>query len=395
MLDQLRSAQEIAGWTELFVRVPSPQTDLMEAEPAVQSFISDCVAPLVRDLGLEGHRDAMGNLIVEAGPVDASDGLLLVAYAMTHPASSMHAPYKGERIETSLGPAVRGRGAAEQKGALAAAIAAVEAAGNSGRLRRKVIFAVATAGETGRHDAIRSILASLGRVPPFGIVALGTGNRVSLGNKGRIDFDVVVKGQAAHSSTPWLGVDAIEGARQVLERLAALNFSRHRHPALGSASLTPTRIETGPNATHTVQNVARITYDRRLLPGDEPEPALRQIEAALEGIDSRWGIEIQRGPFMHPCEISATGDLVNHIARGLKGFGHAAPETFYSHGALDAGYLQQCGCEAAMWGPGEMALFHTDDELVHVDKLYDSAVGYLAFMAEVAGGSEGATGASR
>jgi acetylornithine deacetylase/succinyl-diaminopimelate desuccinylase-like protein len=390
MRKYLRSPDEIAAWTQAFVRVPSPQTERMEAEPAVQGFISDCVMPLLDQVGFSGRRDPMGNVIVEIGPEGAEDGLLIVGYAMTHPASSMNEPYAGERVETAAGPAIRGRGAAEQKGALAAAIAAVEAVRNSGHLRRKVVFAVATAGETGRHDAIRSIISELGRVPPFGIVALGTGSRLSLGNKGRIDFDVVVRGKAVHSSTPWLGTDAIEGARHVLNRLVALDLSNRHHPDLGSASLTPTRIETGPNATHTVQNKVRITYDRRLLPGDQPDPALAEIEAVLAGIDERWPIEVRPGPYMVPCEIKSDGALMRHVVRGFESFGLTGPETFYSHGALDAGYLQQHGCEAVMWGPGAMEMFHTDEELVHIHELAESAIGYLAVMASVAGNGTGA-----
>jgi hypothetical protein len=45
------------------VRFPSPQTDRMELEPAVQDFIGCCVEPMLREWGLPIRRDAMGSLI--------------------------------------------------------------------------------------------------------------------------------------------------------------------------------------------------------------------------------------------------------------------------------------------------------------------------------------------
>src|SRR6185312_11625702 len=104
---------------------------------------------------------------------------------------------------------VRGRGVSEQKGALAAAVAAVQAARHlppKGRL----VLTVSGAGETGRHDAANGICEALGYVPKLVVIALGTTSRVALGNKGRVDAIVTVRGKATHSSTPRAGVDAIE-----------------------------------------------------------------------------------------------------------------------------------------------------------------------------------------
>ena len=70
----------------------------------------------------------MGNLLVELGPERADKSLMLMAYAMTHPANRMPNPYAGELIEDAAGAHVRGRGVSEQKGSLAAALAAVKTA---------------------------------------------------------------------------------------------------------------------------------------------------------------------------------------------------------------------------------------------------------------------------
>jgi acetylornithine deacetylase/succinyl-diaminopimelate desuccinylase-like protein len=91
ILDSELDEAELVALTQELVRIPSPQTQLMEAEPAVQEFIGAC-AEILAGRGLEGRRDAMGNLLIEVGPRSADRALLIMAYAMTHPASSMADP---------------------------------------------------------------------------------------------------------------------------------------------------------------------------------------------------------------------------------------------------------------------------------------------------------------
>ncbi len=373
----------VLALAQQLVRFPSPQTERMEAEPQVQAFIGECVAPILEGMGLATRRDAMGNLIAEAGRAGNGASVLLMMYAMTHPQSRMSDPWDARLIDTGEGRALRGRGISEQKAPLAAALAALEALFATGGFPKgHLVFVLSSAGETGRHDAAQAALAghaALGTVPAMGIVGLGTNGRVALGNKGRIDVDVIVHGKATHSSTPWDGIDAIEGARRVLDQLKHLELPAREHPGLGRVTLTPTRVSTGPNATHTVQDSATITLDRRLLPGEDPELALAQITECVR-LPAPWRVEVRKGPFMYPCEIAADGPLVARIGEGARRAGLAVPDTFYSHSSLDAGYLLKLGCEATMWGPGRVEQFHSDDEFVLVSELMAGAYGYAGFL---------------
>src|SRR4029078_5157326 len=122
------SSQHLVDWTQAFVRHPSPQTELFESDPQIQSFISESVVPLVERLELAFRRDAMGNLIVEIGPKRDDRSLMLMAYAMTHPANRMKSPFAGELIDNNGMRFIRGRAVSEQKVSLAAALSAVKAA---------------------------------------------------------------------------------------------------------------------------------------------------------------------------------------------------------------------------------------------------------------------------
>ncbi|MSQ71966.1 MAG: M20 family peptidase [Betaproteobacteria bacterium] len=374
----LVSEDRLIEWAQTFVRRPSEQSAQFEADPAVQSFIGECVQPLLEGLGHRTRRDAMGNLIAETGPAGAPRAAMLLAYAMTHPAASMRAPFAGELTGGGAERAVRGRGVAEQKGALAAAIAAFHAAAQSNP-RCRIVLAVSTAGETGQHKAAESLLGAIGRMPQAAIVAIGSGGRIALANKGRLDVHIDVRGRSSHSSTPWLGVNAVIGAQAVIERLATLDIGRDEHPLLGRATLTPTSIRSFPEATHTIQDLVKLTFDRRLLPGQDPAAALRQIEQAIADMPP-WVVEARAGAFQHPAEIPADGQFMRCARAGLARMGLADPGTFASHGCVDAGLLVRKGCEASMWGPGEQTMWHTDEERLPVRALVEGAAAYFGFL---------------
>ncbi len=81
-------------------------------------------------------------------------------------------------------------------------------------------FVVSTAGETGKHDSLAYVLDH-GKVDAEWCIIDGP-PEIQLGNKGRVDVLVIVKGKQAHSSRPWEGINAIDGAMKVLEKLKPL-----------------------------------------------------------------------------------------------------------------------------------------------------------------------------
>src|SRR5262249_34114 len=214
--------------------------------------------------------------------------------------------------ERIAGRRSRRRGGGEQKGALAGGLGAVKTAADRLPLRGRLVFTVSTAGETGRHDAAISICDALGFSPKLAVIVIGTTSRVTLANKGRIDAIVTVRGKASHSSTPWVGVNAIDGARRVLDRVMAVEVGGNKHAGLGQATLTPTSMRSWPEATHTVQDEVRLVFDRRLLPGDDPQPAFAAIATAAD-IGEPWQVKTEFGPFMHPAEIAPDGQFMRAV----------------------------------------------------------------------------------
>jgi len=87
---------------------------------------------------------------------------------------------------------------------------------------------------------------------------------------------------------------------------------------------------------------------------------------------------------MHP-----DGAFMRALRAGCARVGIETPAVFASHGCVDAGLLERLGCEAAMWGPGEQAMWHTADEQLPVGELVAGANGYLGLLLAYAEGESG------
>src|SRR5262245_34176773 len=70
------------------VKVPSPQTDLLEEEPLLKEFIKKAIEPRLRAMGFSDVRyDAMGNLIATYGEGVSGKSLMFIGNAMNQPRS--------------------------------------------------------------------------------------------------------------------------------------------------------------------------------------------------------------------------------------------------------------------------------------------------------------------
>jgi acetylornithine deacetylase len=365
---------------------PSPQPDLAQ----VRAFVADTVRPLLGLAFDDVRLGRGGNLIARRRRTTAATGglLLLLGYAGTYPAEGMAEAFSGASRQVDGREYLVGRGASEQMGALAALLLAANALAEDAARDEPAgdfVFAVSCAGETGSHEHVRYLVEDDGIRPTAAVLGLGTDNRVCLGNKGRVDVVVEIRGRASHSSLPAQGINAIAGAQAVLARLATLETGP-LDPHLGAATLTPTAIESWPKASHTVPDRVRLVLDRRLLPGQEPDDAVAAIRAALADL-APYAVEVQQGAYQYASEIAPDAPLARQAVAALRAAG-APGETFYLPAALDAGYLCRAGAAALMLGPGDPAQAHTADEQVALDDVVLAADAYYrlgqAYLAEAA-----------
>jgi len=374
------------------VKVPSPQTELMEKEPLLRRFIENEIEPRLRRMGFTEIRyDSMGNLYSAFGAGTSGRSVMLITNAMNQPQATMTNAYAGDVWDGAPyglpGEVVLGKGASEQKSNMAAMLIAMESVLAAGvPITGKLVHLCCLSGETGKHDAIQSIVAATDARADMAFLG-GTSLKLSLGNRGRVDIVVKVHGKSCHSSGPQNGCNAIYGAMEVIRRLSALALPR-RNEQLGAQSLTPTRVRSSPESTHTIQDLCEITIDRRLLPGEDPDGAFVEIERIAMEVDgiadptSRipFRVEVMRGPYMYPSLVAAEDEIVRTIDAVCRAELGQAPEHIYAPNAFDQGFLNHIGIPTVNWGPGEYSYAHTDLDMASVARVRDAAQVYAALL---------------
>src|SRR6478672_12514240 len=374
------------------VKVPSPQTELLEDEPLLKAFIKTAVEPRLRAMGFADVRyDPMGNLIATYGSGASGKSLMFIGNAMNQPASTMLNPYNGDVVDGAKydlpGECVMGKGASEQKANLAAYLHAMETVIASGvPINGRLIFTCCLSGETGKHDAIKSVVEGAGVRADMAVLG-GTGLKITLGNRGRIDVFGTVKGSPCHSARPWDGANAITGATEAIRLLLHKVKVDKTHPQLGRQSLTVNHIRSFPDSTHTVQERVEFRLDRRLLPGEDPNAAFNELVRIAKEVEQfkdpvsgkTYGVEVRLGPFMYPSLVTTDSPIVKAILRASEVMLGKPAETYYSPSAFDQGYLNHVGIVTANFGAGEHQYAHTDYDMASVERTADAAKVY-AFM---------------
>jgi acetylornithine deacetylase/succinyl-diaminopimelate desuccinylase-like protein len=368
------------------VKVPSPQTALMENEPLLKQFISGEVEPRLRRMGFIDIRyDGMGNLYSSHGAGISGRSLMLITNAMNQPQATMARAYEGD-VKSGQpyqlpGEVVLGKGASEQKSNMAAMLVAMESVIASGvPITGRLLHLCCLSGETGKHDAIKSITEATGAKADMAFLG-GTSLKLSLGNRGRIDIFIKVCGRSSHSSGPKNGCNAITGAADILRRLGALDLCCS-DPRLGDQALTVNHIRSFPDSTHTIQDLCEITLDRRLLPGEDPDVAFAEIERIVMEVDGKpdpvsghpYHVEVVKGPFMYPSLVATDAPIVTLLDSTCSDVLGAPPEHIYAPNAFDQGYLNHIGIPTVNWGPGEYRYAHTDLDMASVERVRDAAL---------------------
>ena len=157
----------------------------------------------------------------------------------------------------------------------------------------------------------------------------------------------------------------------LLQRLASL---RTEPPDrwLGEPTVTPTSLHTFPDATHTVQDTAVLTIDRRLVGSVSAAEAVEGVSQAIGDL-SPFGVEVVAGPFMHPARLAPDHPLVTSFSTVIQRVIQERPAIVYSSASADAGLLNHAGIPCISYGPGSVRLAHTDDDVVSLRQVAEAS----------------------
>jgi acetylornithine deacetylase/succinyl-diaminopimelate desuccinylase-like protein len=112
---------------------------------------------------------------------------------------------------------------------------------------------------------------------------------IPLGITGKVLYEVIVKGQAAHGFRPHQGINAIEEAARIVAALDRL--SRREDVDFGRGNYCTLKIEGGYQVySVVVPDRCRIEINRLLVPGETAAQAVEDMEALIRSLDfgPRW-----------------------------------------------------------------------------------------------------------
>lgn len=303
------------------------------------------------------ERDEIGNVIARRGT--GSDSLALVGHHdVVSPAERQLNDDRSYVVEEHDGR-IHGRGSADMKGALAAAMYAFRDAEPAADT--ELVFASLVGEEEGGRGAQHAI--DDGFVPDRAIVTEGsTGysnpevTDVAVAHKGRRAVTVSADGTSAHASEPDAGENAIYRACEaasVLREIEPPSVKIAGQNAQGSVVVT--EIEGGSD-WNVIPADCTVTVDERTVPGKRA-PVERVTN--IEGVE--WTIDQDLPPMV--CDTPEFRDLVLSVVDEVQA---EQPQEIIKPHATDAGWLSEAGTEAVVCGPAEPGEAHTATESVSI-----------------------------
>ena len=355
-IDDQFLVQALVDLAQVPTEVPLGENTFMAPDhPKLVHYVQHELRPRIQTLGAYDIIDAPGNqLVVRLGDGSADPCFLVMVYTPTQHHNLMEDPFSGKiGRATEWGfdePCVFGQGISQNKSHHAVMLALLKLF-NEQDIPLKGTFYIAVNNEgNSSHECFRQILSVLPRKPQFALLLVGNGLKVSLGNRGRVDINVEVRGKASHSSSPHLGASAIDGANAVLNRLDRVPLEGS-HPILGGRHVLAYQIAYEPVAPHTLPDVARLKIDRRLIPGDDPDLAVSEFAEAIGDIPP-YELKVEKGPVMLPALVEPEDPGVKALMQAHRRICGADPEAIYGMGSYDAGGPCAAGIPGVMYGAG-------------------------------------------
>lgn len=248
-------------------------------------------------------------------------------------------PFFGSREDDTH---IWGRGACDTKGIIASMIHAVEALVASGVRGVALLFVV---GEE-RNSAGALHAAKDGRGSRFLINGEPTENKLALGSKGALRYEIVAKGRMAHSAYPHLGESAIEKLLDALARIRKIEMPDDA--VLGPSTLNIGVIQ-GGRAPNVIPDDARAEIFYRLV--DSGESLQAATIEAVEGLAEANQVLII--PALHLGSLDGFETAVMSYTTDIPAF----------NGAWGKPYLI---------GPGSIHVAHTSEERIPKNEITEA-----------------------
>jgi succinyl-diaminopimelate desuccinylase len=306
-------------------------------------------------------------------------------------------PFGAEIVAADDGERLYGRGSADMKAGVAAALVALETLMRAApdlplRIRLGIVV-----DEEGMMLGIKDFIARGWADEVDGaIVCEPEEGELCLFQKGAMRVHVRVRGVMAHGAMPYAGVNPIVGLTRFLTLVHELQereqarLGAHEH--LGLPWCTPTIVRApvrGEAQLNVMPDEAYAALDIRTIPGqdhDDLDAALRDAAARVEATMPRLAIELDWFESRPWTETPADDPLVAALEAVYPLVFGRPPRYGGVPGATDGTFLRAtAGVPIVTVGPGDRTIPHQVDEFVRLADVVDAARLYAAAAVVYAG----------
>jgi acetylornithine deacetylase len=246
-----------------------------------------------------------------------------------------------------------GRGACDAKGIIASMIVAAETLLAAGIMNFGLLFVV---GEE-RNSAGALVAAKNSRGSRYLINGEPTENKIALGSKGALRYEITARGRLAHSAYPELGDSAIEKLLDVLQAIRSIK--QPEDELLGRGTLNVGTIS-GGRAPNVIADFAQAEIMFRLVGSATP---IREatVEAVAGRVEAR---EVFSTPAQYLESIPGIATTIVSFSTDIPSFGDAWGKPF-------------------LIGPGSIHVAHTAEEWISKKQLTEAVEIYARMVTKL------------
>jgi succinyl-diaminopimelate desuccinylase len=370
-------SRQLVEFAQALIRTPS----LSGQEHDVSALVAAELAKLgFRDIAVDVDGNVVGHL--GQGP----PRLMFNGHIDHVPPAGMVDPYGGEIVDAAqfgeTGLAIRGRGSCDMKANVAAGVYAAAFLDESRLRGGSFVFTADVQEEPDSPAGVQALLAR-GLRADYGLSSESTELDISLGHRGKVQFDIVVEGRSSHASTPGDGINAVYHALPFVRAIEQLQQVLPDDPRYGGATVTVTGISSEPQGdVAVVPSSCTVRVDRRYVPSETPASVTRQLEELVAGVAAEHGStarleQVNVYPLMaieedHPLVAAGIAAVQRVVGR--------RPRLRTWRFGVNATFMAQAGIPTIGIGPGNEDWAHTPQEHVPVDQLVQSSRIYAALI---------------
>jgi acetylornithine deacetylase/succinyl-diaminopimelate desuccinylase family protein len=319
------------------------------------------------------------NIIVRLAGQNPSRRVVLEAHTDTVSVQGMTIPPFEPRLENGK---LYGRGSCDTKAGLAAMMHAVASIHEEGLRPPCEVWLSAVVDEEFSYRGVVKLCEGL--TAHAALVAEPTSLRAVIASKGIVRWRIVVRGKAAHSGKPHLGVNAISHMARIV---LALEQDHHAlaarsHPLLGPATVNVGVIHGGVQV-NVVPDQCAIEIDRRLLPGERVSDVLAHYQQMLDQLkEAHPTLDAEmETPMLTDEALETPADAAPvHLAGELLAEMGLDPAPCGVPFSSDASKLSRHGVPSIVIGPGSIDQAHAAVEYVEAAQVERACEFYRRFI---------------